>query len=157
MFDALYDMLDRAAELSSRDVFIRIFNGSEVQNFIVRLNQDQLFKEGIDATGRPTGVYTEYTELLNEGENFTLNGETKQKIAGEPYLLLDTGEFYKSFEVQVYEEYFTMFASDKKQDGTELTRKFGQDILGLTNANKSELIKKILPLVIQETRRQLAG
>ncbi len=42
-----------------------------------------------------------------------------------------------------------------KEDGTDLARKFGKGILGLTTESKNKLIDKILPLVIIDIRNQI--
>jgi hypothetical protein len=155
MFDALYRLIDKTIGLEEKLILIQVLNGSQVQNFILDLNRDQLFREGKDANGNVIGYYTGFTEELNEGKTFSYKGESRQKKEGDPYLLYDTGDFYKSLEVQVYDEYFTVYGQDIKEDGA-LTQKYGNDILGITNENKGKLIEKILPFVIQTIRTELA-
>lgn len=97
--------------------------------------------------------------MLTKGQTFGYGGASgrKTKRAGEPIFLLDEGDFYRSFKVKVLDDGFTIQADAIKDDGTDLVQQYGKDILGLTNESKSEIIKKILPMVIQETRKAIIG
>ena len=91
-----------------------------------------------------------FTFRNSEGESFS-----RQKTSDDPYFLLDTGDFYESFKVKVFDDGFTIQADTIKDDGTDLLT-YG-DILGITNESRTKIIQEILPLVIQETRKTIIG
>ena len=158
MFGQLHKLIENAKALDANSIFIGIVSEQKTKDLILHLNRiEQLFKEGIDSDGKIAGVYSEFTEFINAGITFSFEGESKRKIEGEPYLLFDSGFFYRSFKVRVYKDGFTITANDETKDGTELARKFGRKILGLTTQNTNELTKDIRPKFIKETRNQLVG
>lgn len=158
MFGALYNLTNNAKALDENQIFIKLVSEQQTKDLILHLNRiEQLFERGIDSAGKITGVYTEFTEFINQGKSFSFEGHSKRKIAGEPYLLFDSGFFYNSFNVRVYKDGFTITANDETEDGTELARKFGRKILGLTTQSTNELVKNIEPKFIKETRKQLFG
>ena len=127
---------------------------------VLDLNRiNQLFKKGIDAVGDEIGFYSEVTEQLSRGQSFGFGGDSgrKSKKAGEPIFLLDEGDFYRSFKVKVLDDGFVITADTLKDDGTDLVNSYGKDILGLTNESRNEIIKEIIPFIIQETRKIITG
>lgn len=154
MFGRLQDVVNNVLNADEDKLFVTVIGKEKVKDLIIRLNRiEQLFKQGIDSDGEIAGVYSEFTEFINEGKTFSADGESKQKIAGEPYLLFDSGFFYRSFRVRVYKDSFTITANDETEDGTELARKFGRAILGLTTESKNELGKEIIPEVRKEAKK----
>ena len=72
-------------------IWLRVFQNEPFKKWILDLiRQDQLYKKGIDEDGDIIGVYSEWTEMMNP-----------QKVAGTPYTLHDTGQFYNSFIIFV--------------------------------------------------------
>ena len=160
MLKRLKKVAGKAANLKTKILFQIVFQNSEVQDLIVDLNRiEQLFKEGIDSTGKIIGEYSEVTEMLTQGQSFGYGGSSgkKQKKAGQPIFLLDEGDFYKSFKVKLLNDGFVIQADALKDDGTDLTEQFGKNILGLTNESKAKIITQILPELIQETRKAIIG
>lgn len=158
MFQRLKQVAENAKNLSEKVLFRIIFNETEVQDLVLYLNRiEQLFKEGFDANGQIIGTYSPTTEELSKGQSFAFGGDSgsRTKRAGEPIFLLDEGDFYRSFKVKVLDDGFTIQADTLKDDGTDLMT-YGK-ILGLTNESRNEIIKKILPMVIQETRKAITG
>lgn len=154
MFNRIYKLIENAKEIDTNEVFVKIISDVEVKKLIIKLNKiEQLFKKGEDADNKVLGVYGEWAEFVNETR--TIEGVSKKKTAGEPYNFYDSGFFFRSFNVRVYKDGFTITANDETESGVELARKFGKKILGLTNENISELNKNILPKVRKETKRKL--
>jgi len=58
------------------------------------IRNDQLQK-GLDEDNDVIGLYSEWTEKINP-----------EKVAGTPYTLEDTGEFYRSLFVTVFNDVF---------------------------------------------------
>lgn len=148
MLGALFNLIDKVKALDAEKIVINLIFKDEIRTFILDLNrQKQLFEKGEDTQGNVLGEYSGWTEEITGG----------RKKAGTHYTLLDTGEFYKSFDVAVYSDNsFVIEADTLKDDGTDLARKFGQDILGLSDDSRGELIKKLLPLIIEQVKIQLA-
>jgi hypothetical protein len=133
--------------LDASKILIRVIFIDEIRVFILDLNRiNQLYDKGEDIKGDVIGEYSGFTEEITKG----------RKKAGTHYTLYDTGDFYKSFDVNVYsDDSFTIEADSIKEDGTDLARKFGNGILGLSSDSKNKLVNKILPLIISETRKQI--
>lgn len=107
----------------------------ETQNEILSLIKiDQLLSQGIDKDGDVIGLYSEATEAINP-----------EKVAGTPYTLFDTGEFYNSMTVDVYNDSIVINADPVKSPEDNLFELYGTGIIGLTEENVGklrELVKK---------------
>lgn len=90
------------------------------QERIILAQQGQLFS-GINSSGQE--IVPEYTSLTK-----FLKAEKGQPF--DRVTLLDTGAFYNAFEVEVFEDAFTIENMDEKRD--QLVSKYGADIIGLT-------------------------
>ena len=147
MIEAITNLTNNIKNLDAGKIAINLLFKDEIRQYVLDLNRiDQLFDEGIDSEGNILGEYTYNTEVISKG----------RKRAGSNYTLYDTGAFYKSFDVAVYsDKSFTIDAETIKEDGTDLARKFGKNILGLSGANLNKLIDKILPLIIIQIREEL--
>lgn len=160
MFKSLKRVAKNATNLKTKVLFRIVFSETEIQDLVLDLNRvEQLFKKGIDSTDDVIGLYSAVTEQLSQGQSFGFGGDSgrKQKKAGEPIFLLDEGDFYKSFKVKILDDGFVIQADALKDDGTDLTEQYGKEILGLTNESRNEIIKAILPMVIEETRKAIRG
>jgi hypothetical protein len=152
----LYTLANNAAKLSDQKIFLTIVSDKYVQSFIIDLNRkDQLFKEGVDADNKLIGVYSAATEVLSAGQTFEFSGETKTKEAGQPIFLYDTGRFFKSFKVRKEQDGIYIEANAITIDGTDLTKEYGKQILGLSNETKPKLAEEILVQFVQEARKSL--
>tara|TARA_B110000858_G_scaffold99137_1_gene113997 strand:+ start:120 stop:590 length:471 start_codon:yes stop_codon:yes gene_type:complete len=114
------------------------FNSGEFRKWVLDLvREDQLFDQGIDEDGDVIGYYSEFTEAINP-----------EKVAGTHYTLKDTGEFFESFFLTIYPDYFEINANPIKvnDDGeTEnLFYKYTESIIGLTSESKDKLGREIL-------------
>lgn len=147
MLNALFKVCDNVARLDAGKVLINIIFKDDIRVFVLDLNRiEQLFKKGEDIKGDVIGEYSGYTEEITKG----------RKKAGDNYTLLDTGAFYKSFDIAVYSDNsFSIEAETVKEDGTDLARKFGKGILGLSPESINKLIDKIVPLIIIEVRKKI--
>lgn len=115
---------------------------------IIDMNtQDQLYEQGITATGVSIMDYAPYSDITIQ---------YKQE-KGDPYdrvTLRDEGDFHRSFYLQIDNEKFTFDAEDWKT--RDLLRLYGDEIMGLTQHNIEELEKGIiLPLLMEQARKDL--
>ena len=112
-----------------------IISDIDAEVFIVDANaEDQLFKRGVNAFGVEIMNYRPYTPYTIE----------QKKLKNQPYdrvTLRDTGDFERSFKVEVNKDSFSVTATDPKTE--KLKKKYG-NIFGLTPENKSKLAWKIV-------------
>lgn len=130
--------LRQYAMLYNRVLWLGIFNNATFRTWVLDLvREDQLFDQGIDEDGDVIGYYSEFTEAINP-----------EKVAGTHYTLKDTGEFFESFYLTIYPDYFEINANPIKvnEDGeTEnLFYKYTEAIMGLTSESKDKLGREIL-------------
>lgn len=115
---------------------------------IIEMNtQDQLYEQGITATGVSIMDYAPYSE-------YTIELKAQK---GDPYdrvTLRDEGDFHRSFYLDIDNEKFTFDAEDWKT--RELLRLYGDEIMGLTQHNIEELEKNIiLPDLMEQAKKDL--
>lgn len=118
----------------------------ENEAFICDMNaEEQLYEQGINRLGVSIADYQPYSELTIEIK--------KQK--GQPYnrvTLRDEGDFEGSFYIDADREKFQIKASDWKTE--ELTMRYGEQILGLTNENKEVLRQEyVFPELLSKAKQ----
>jgi hypothetical protein len=138
--------------LSLRVIWLEVFRDPAFKTQILNwIRQDQLFKRGIDGDGDVIGLYSEFTEMINP-----------EKIAGTPYTLFDSGEFYRSMFITIgigSDPSITIDADPIKIDDdgekTNLFWKYGENIVALTDENRSKLAEEVRDRFIRESRKIL--
>jgi hypothetical protein len=122
--------LRKALRLSSSLAWYEAFDQQLIKIILNWIQQDQLQK-GIDEDGDIIGLYSDFTESINS-----------EKIAGTPYTLEDTGDFYKSMYIVVLNDSIVIEADPIK--GTDnLFYKYGEGIIGLTEENMDKLREEV--------------
>lgn len=113
--------------------------------YIVDLNaQDQLYEEGINRLGVSIMYYAPYRPLTIAIKE--QKGQPTNRVT-----LRDTGDFESSFYLEVNDKQFEVKASDWKTEA--LIKKYGRQILGLTDENISSLIwDYIYPDLMEKAR-----
>lgn len=110
------------------------------EGLIEDLNRQQL-EQGIRADGSAIEPdYTRATVAIKQSK-----GQPSDKVR-----LYDTGGFYGSLFVNLFNNAFAIEATDSKTP--ELTAKYGDKILGLTPAHRVLLVQTIKPQFIQRLR-----
>ena len=145
MLESLKDILNKAINLDEVKAWYFAID-IDLQNNIIKLNTiDQLFNDGIDSLGDSLGEYSPFTVELKKAK-----GQPTNRIT-----LKDTGDFYKTFKVEVKDDSFFINANPIKED-TNLFDDFGSEIVGLTEDNQKKISKTILDNTIKYIRKQLA-
>ncbi len=151
MLESVKDILNKAINLDEVKAWYFAID-IDMQNNIIKLNTiDQLFNDGIDSLGDSLG---EYSISTIEGTSSYLG----KKAKGQPtdrITLKDTGDFYKTFKVEVKDDSFFINANPIKDD-SNLFDDFGSEIVGLTEDNQKKISKTILDNTIKYIRKQLA-
>lgn len=119
----------------------------ENEAYIIDMNaEDQLFEQGINNLGVDIMDYAPYVP-------YTID---VKKARGQPYdrvTLRDEGFFYESFFIEADNEKFEIKAADMKTE--ELIRKYGRQILGLTDQNLQSLIESYIIPDMRERIKQI--
>lgn len=146
---AIGQALNRARTINFEVIWRSVLSDPTFRIWILDLvRQNQLFEKGVDEDGDIIGVYSEFTEIINP-----------EKIAGTPYTLFDTGAFYNSMFIVILKDSFVIDADPIKvdEDGntTDLFRKYGEGIVGLTKESKTLLSEEFKRRSIIEYKRLL--
>jgi len=152
MFNELYKICDNTKKLSVKKVAFFVFSENKVQKIIIDLNRiDQILYDGINVDGDSLPTYRHTYDKV-----YTFEGKSNIKRKGEPYILLDTGDFYKSFKVFVTTDGFIIYANDEKEN-TNITEAYGNGakIIGLTDESKTKLSIEIIPYIISFVRSEI--
>ena len=118
--------------------------------YIIDMNaEEQLFEQGINRLGVDIMDYAPYSPLtiaIKEEKGQPTNRVT----------LRDTGDFEASFFLEVGDKQFEIKAADFKTEG--LIKKYGRQILGLTNENIAALIwQYIFPDLLKRAKTVIYG
>lgn len=149
METALGMVLNRYRNLKEDYLWRKVFNDEIFRTWVLDLiRQDQLFEKGIDGDGDIIGTYSEYTEMMNP-----------EKVAGTPFTLFDTGEFYKSFILYIYKNYVEVDANpikiNDKGEKENLFWKYGENIIALTDSSLQKLRTEFLARFTNELKELL--
>jgi hypothetical protein len=122
----------------------------ENEAYIVDFNaEEQLFEQGINRLGVEISDYAPYSPVTIEIK------EAKRQPTNR-VTLRDEGDFESSFFLEVGTKQFEIKASDWKTE--ELIKKYGRQILGLTDENIAILIwQYIYPDLMNEAKKQIYG
>jgi len=146
-------ILKKAIRLNFDSFFLKIWQSKSVQNYIELLNKEQLKrsedKKGVklsyeDAKGNVRTGYSPLTAKLSKG----------RKKIGQPFNLFDTGDFYKSIKASPELKGVDIDADFIKED-TNLEKKFGKDIIGLSNENIQKLREFIKPIIVLNLKKEI--
>ena len=125
-----------------------ILSDRDVQDFIINLNTEgQLFK-GIDSLG---------VSLDSIGGDYAASTKARKGRKGQPtdrVTLKDSGDFYKTFDIDVFAKGFTIEA-DTIKSGQDLEGRWGDKLVGLTKENKILLVQKLKRLISNAILRKI--
>lgn len=147
----LRNNVERVNNGLSSGLFIRdIINDGMTTAFIIDANaEEQLFEQGVNRLGVDIMDYAPYSPLtiaIKEEKGQPTNRVT----------LRDEGDFESSFFLEVGDKQFEIKASDFKTE--DLIKKYGRQILGLTDENIAKLIwQYIFPDLMNKTKNVLYG
>ena len=148
MDTVLGDLMERSKALSQREIWFYVFSDMKFKTKVLDfIRIDQLFEQGVNEDDQVIGRYSIITETVYNPE----------KVAGSPYTLKDTGDFYKSFMMEVLPDGIIINADGIKDDGTDLLERFTDKILGLTDESKIKLVKELKEKYYTESLRLLRG
>jgi hypothetical protein len=144
---AIGDLLKRVELLDIIHAWFDAFDKDIEQYVLYLIQKEQLVDLGINDQGQIIGRYSELTQQINS-----------TKVAGRPYTLLDTGDFFKSMVVKVMRDEFIVDADGNKTNFLGTTNLFdlhGDGIIGLTEYNKERLSNRLKENYIKYVRETL--
>lgn len=146
---ALFDRLQKIKNLKQGRLFVSVMKEKHVQNLVVDLNVEQMRVDFSNSDG---------VQLSSIGGNYSpFTVQVGQKKNASSVDLHDTGYFHDSFKVvRVSQTGFFIDSDPFKDDGTNLREVWGEKIEGLTFENLAKLGQYILPLYIEEIKKQIA-
>ena len=140
----IYKICEKIERINEGQVFKTVLDNEVIKNLVIELNtQKQLKQESVDSLGQ---------ELFNQftGRNFYAANDPLGR-GGEPYQVRRTGDFYKSFRVEITNDAILIFANPNKRD-TNLFEMYSPEIVGLTEESKDILRGKVRELYQQWLR-----
>lgn len=148
---ALGGVLRNAQTISFPVIWRAVFQDVKFKTMILDwIRWDQLYSQGVDEFGRIIGYYSEWTEIINPS-----------KVAGTPFTLYDTGDFYRSLYIYVTNDSFFIDGESVKTDENGATKdlfvEYGQGIVGLTDENRTRLANELITRFQMEYERLLFG
>ncbi len=148
-----------AIALDESQMFNTVLADKGFQDFILFLNKSQLF-DGEDSLGvkleKIGGGYSFTTEFLSSGETFSFAGESKTKRAGNSPFLLDSGDYYNSYNLKLGNGFFVIDSDPQKEDNN-LEDIYGDNLEGLQDENLQKIIDVVYKKFVQEVRREISG
>jgi len=141
-----YHALLRKQLLLSDAVAWMEFFTTKNKEAIINMITERLYDTGEDKLGDIIGLYEYETELASGGE----------KQEGDPYTLKDSGEFYESMFISVFNDLFEI------NDGQGAEKMKNQDwwtddIVGFNEEQKDEVIKMIRKHYLDYAKKILLG
>jgi hypothetical protein len=141
--ELLLNEIQKLINLDMNKILASVFSDKSLQTEILdRIRYTQLEKEGVSEENVIIGYYSPYTEQINP-----------EKKAGTHYTLKDTGAFFASFTMQVFETYIVINADGEKTDIYGNTKDLfvvyndRGNLIGLTDESMEWLIEKIIPMI----------
>jgi len=123
-------------EINTERVLTILIERPELEDLIIELNtEDQLFKRGVDSTGKSLGEYASSTKILKQDDGLPFDRVT----------LFQEGDFYKTWRVFMRNGDIIIEADGDKDD-KNLFDVYGEEVVGLTEEN--------LQIVIDEIKKQ---
>jgi hypothetical protein len=147
-FDRVKKILDNAIALDEDRIINQILSNKSFQEFIIDLNTEgQLFDKGINSLGVKLsdigGLYSPVTIELSKAKG-------RPKKSASSINLFDTGDYYKSFKIVLFNDSFDIVSDPIKND-SNLFDDWGKEIEGLTEENLQKVIdairSKIIPII----------
>lgn len=148
--DVIENMIKRVSEFEQKLSSGLLVHDIIVENeaYICDMNaEEQLYERGVNRVGVNISDYAPYSPVTIQ----------IKQIKGQPYdrvTLRDEGDFHSSFYIEADNMQFEIKASDEKTEF--LIRKYGRQILGLTDENIQELIHEyILPELLEQAKNDI--
>lgn len=152
----LQEQLKKARLLNPQRINKAVFDYIRtLEPILARLNRDQIEKNSSDIFGNPLGFYSNGSELITTQKS--LLGGGKIKYEGDPFNLLDSGDFLKGLFAKVGNGFVLFDTTDpKKEEIFSNPNLLSTDIFGLTDDNLKVFIEvQVAPFLLRHIRKTI--
>jgi hypothetical protein len=136
--DNTFDFILKLSKTNVTATLVRILNKPSIQKFITNLNTKvQLFDKGEDSEGK---------KLASIGGSYAPSTIKIKRIKRQPtnrVTLKDTGDFYKTFDVDVDSNANFSITSDTIKNTEDLRERYGNNITGLQDKNVAIVMERL--------------
>jgi hypothetical protein len=137
----------KALEGKHDEIFKIVLDNKTIKDLIIFLNTSrQLGSKNVDSLGNAL------TNRFSGRTTYSLFD--KKGRGGQPYKLFDTGDFWKTWEVEI-DKGFISIKSDPRKGEDNLFEMFGAEIEGLTDDSLKILIKEAYELYVKWFEKQV--
>jgi hypothetical protein len=141
---AIEVQIRRAKSLSEVEAWLKTFDTVTKNEILDFIKIDQLHSKGVDKDGEVIGYYSLATEYISKG----------RKKFNTHYTLFDTGDFFRSMYIAVFQQEIIINGNTQKMQDQEW---FSNKIIGLTDENFRKLKNIVQASYIDYARRTIFG
>ena len=141
---AIEVQIRRAKSLSEVEAWLKTFDTATKNEVLDFIKIDQLQNKGVDKDGEVIGYYSLATEYISKG----------RKKFNTHYTLFDTGDFFRSMYIAVFQQEIIIDGNTNKMQDQEW---FSNKIIGLTDENFRKLKEIVQTSYIDYARSTIFG
>lgn len=142
-------MLQRIKTLDAGQIFVSVMRQKVTQEFLVKLNTDQLRWQFVNSEGKLL------SDIGGGYSNFTLSlGKKQGKFKVDLY---DTGEYHESFRIENISASGFDIESDSNKGDVDLKEEWGEEIEGLTFESVQKAAEFMLNLYFESILTKIAA
>jgi hypothetical protein len=141
---AIEVQIRRAKSLSEVEAWLKTFDTATKNEVLDFIKIDQLQNKGVDKDGEVIGYYSLATEYISKGK----------KKFNTHYTLFDTGDFFRSMYIAVFQQEIIINGDTQKMQDQEW---FTNKIIGLTDENFRKLKEIVQTSYIDYARSTIFG
>lgn len=144
----LQEQLTKAKKLQPKKLENDLFRYvRSIEKELLDLEKKRISEDSKDIFGKPIGFYSAATDLITGGK----------KRKGDPFTGIDTGDFFKGFNMQEVSGILRFSSSDPKtQTILNSENWLSNELFGLSDEDLKEVIQeRLLPFFIENTRNIL--
>jgi len=149
----IIELQKKISKLNINKILKKIFQQNAFKYLIIDMNQEQLLFKGVDRNGVAIKTYKAMAGNVYSIRTIVIKQSKGQRT--DIVTLRDTGKFYNTFRTKLGNDFVEITANFKKPKGNISDNLDTDNVLGLTEENKEELIKQLKPVFIEEFRRTL--
>ena len=147
-FQALRYLCKGVLSLNRLEALAFILNKPEVQDEIIRLNQENQLAKGLYSDGTNTPEYSAIYKAL------------KRQIVSNVGQNMDfrlSGDFYRTFDIEVLANGDVNITADGDKEDKNLFVRYGIEILGLTDDSKNKLLPLFEEFLLEYVYSKIQG
>ena len=149
----LLNLKDRLKKYDPNRVLNEVLSKAEPENVVRNEITDRLNKKGEDSEGRKLKTYNHARGEVYSAYTIQLKKAMRQEW--RRVTLKDTGEFHKTLELKLQNDFFNVIGISDKEDGKIEDNVDLTNVMNLSTEEKTKLVNEIRGKFIQETRKTI--